>query len=286
MSTIFRLNGVNFNNPALPVIMPIISDGLVAAFRPANSLAQTIDLSGNNHQLTLKGSPGFTSTGVVGSASAGLITDVPETAALTIMCVSRMRLDSGNLSDFSGGLAAGFYAVDAVEGDDSKRGSAAMWIPNAGTPAGTYNLRLFGMSHGRKTSDNLQALASSGTVVAANVVPANTPNSSWEFAAVTIDTVANLRTVYIPRLGYTNVYNGNTNPVPLSFANRRLTNPAGGAPNLMHIATLPAGSNYAGTGRIEVGEALFYDRALSASEIAQQYAFSKEFFSRIRSITI
>lgn len=282
MSTILRLTGAAFDNPALPIITPLVSDGLVGAFRPYRSLARTIDLSGNGRRLTLKGSPLFSDFGVIGSSSSGLITDIFETASMTITTVSRMCLDGVLLSDYSGGLAAGYYAVDPAGGGDAKRGTATMWIPNPGTPAGTHNLRAFGLTHARRNSDNLQLIISNGGVSEANVDPAGRTHSLPEFVAVTVSAVTNKRIVYIPRLGIVSEYDGNTNAVPASFANRRLVSPANGTPNRMHIATLPEGSGYTGTGRIEVGEALFYNRALSADEVARQYALSSDFFAKHR----
>lgn len=59
MSAIIKAVGVKFNNPSLPILAPMITQGLEAAWRPNNSSMGLIDLSGNGHILTKAGNPAY-----------------------------------------------------------------------------------------------------------------------------------------------------------------------------------------------------------------------------------
>ncbi|MHC1726488.1 MAG: hypothetical protein AB9866_10840 [Syntrophobacteraceae bacterium] len=280
MGTIIRLTDVEFSNSALPVISPLVTNGLIGAFRPGTGLVQSaVDLSGNGHVLTVKGNPSFTAQGVLGSLANGLVTDIAETLTLSVVTVGRYLrgADGQYLSCF----LAGCYSSDSDGVEYSRRGSCVYFSAIAGTGEGLKDLRLNGQTYGLRLSDGLMINISSGYTFHDEIDPAGLAASDWVFCAVTVD--APTRLVYVPR--YSQIIT-NVDPELYDIDQRHLVNPTGGAPNLMAIGTPFPGAAWSQDGRVEVAEALFYNRALTEAEVLEQYAYSQAFMANIRGITI
>src|SRR5690606_12264353 len=93
MSVILTLKGVTFNNPNLPVIPRLYSDGLVAAFRPATDAASMVDISGNETGLTLVGSANYNEFGVQTEPDNGFILDRIETPSFSYAAAYRVEYE-------------------------------------------------------------------------------------------------------------------------------------------------------------------------------------------------
>ena len=90
MTTVIKAANFNFSNNNLPILQPIVTDGLVAMFRPNDSINGLADLSLNNHTLTKVGNPTLTAVSVLGNNSNYYQTSIPETQSLTIMAVVKV----------------------------------------------------------------------------------------------------------------------------------------------------------------------------------------------------
>ena len=192
MSTIIRLRGINFNNPALPVVSSFVRNGLVAAFRPAGDASSMVDLSGNGVSLTKRGSPSFTEFGVIGNGVNGYRTNVPETSNLTLIAIDRNHA----ISSWSS-FAVGTYYNDTV---GAERGSS-LWISQTnGSNVGKYDVRAQAQSYCKKNDNSgytNQLLVNELLHDETDVT--TTPISNWVFSAVTIDANANIMKAYAPR---------------------------------------------------------------------------------------
>lgn len=102
-----------FSNSSLPTIDPKLTAGLVAMWRFTDDQAKSlVDLSGNNHQLTISGTPEFTATGVRGGIGKGYLqTDIPDNVEHTLVCVGRLMSDvpGRKYSAFMGSHMNGTY---------------------------------------------------------------------------------------------------------------------------------------------------------------------------------
>lgn len=87
--------GEKFSNSSLPTIDPKLTAGLVAMWRfTADQAKSLVDLSGNNHQLTISGAPEFTDSGVRGGIGKGYLqTDIPDNVEHTMVVVGRLMAD-------------------------------------------------------------------------------------------------------------------------------------------------------------------------------------------------
>lgn len=277
MSIIQVLKGVNFNNPALPIIGQFATEnGLLAAFRPANSAASLIDLSGNGTVLTAIGSPSFTASGMFGDRDNGYITNIAETASLTYLVVARIE----NVSNSFNAFTIGCYNDDVA---GAVTGSGIYSISANGSGAGLLNINNYGVTNYQKTSDNTYV----GSLLRATDQITDVSNTSthteWRFLAMTIDAATNTIKVYDPK-NYPNAAYGTRTFSDGSVATRKRTD-ANNNPNLIRFMSTPDAST-AWRSKVELSEALIYSRALTLDEINKQYQLSKDYMSTIRGISI
>ena len=90
MTTVIRANGVQFINDNLPSLSPVVSDGLVAMFRPSNKPNGLADLYNKDNQLTIVGSPELLSHGAKVSLGSYLQTNTPESSSSTIIAIAQI----------------------------------------------------------------------------------------------------------------------------------------------------------------------------------------------------
>lgn len=278
MSTIIRLRGVNFNNASLPVVSSFVRNGLVAAFRPAGDESSLVDLSGNSTQLTKVGTPTFTTQGVKGQNGSGYVTNVAETADITVMAVYRCSPIAGTMA---GGLVVNTFNDDDAAGN--KYGFSLWTKAYAGTGANKLDVKALYQTFLKRNSDNTYQNSPFGVLIQDEMD--NTVSTDWIFGAMVIDASNNKVKRFVPKLYPTGPYNETDGTaLGLSVAGRILTNPTTGLPNYVNI--LEASDNDAWNTPVELAEVLIYQRALTDVEIFQQYALSKEFMSKLRSIVI
>lgn len=254
MTTVIRAIGANFTNPDLPsIIPPFIADGLVAAYRPNNTATGLNDLSGNGHNLTTVGSPALTASGMVGDVLNGLKTGVIETTNLTYMAVYKIP----SVTYAVGAFVMGCFA-DILE--SSSIGSSVYSFGTSGTG---HNLTAQSQY---KNADSTTAQAS----VAMGVIP-----DRYVFVAIAVDAALNTITAYCPTLATELT----TSP------------PAGGAISTRNISPtnqvqLVSGvSKPSWTSKVIISEALIYSKALTSTQIQEQYQRSKVYM-QAKGITI
>lgn len=90
MTTVIRAIGGQFINDNLPSLSPVVSDGLVAMFRPSNKPNGLTDLYNKDNQLTIVGSPELLSHGAKVSLGSYLQTNTPESSSSTIMAIAQI----------------------------------------------------------------------------------------------------------------------------------------------------------------------------------------------------
>ena len=90
MTTVIRATGVQFSNADLPNLSPVVSNGLVAMFRPSNAKSGLADLYNKDNQLTIVGNPEFLAHGVRVSKDNYLQTNVADTKNSTIIVVFKI----------------------------------------------------------------------------------------------------------------------------------------------------------------------------------------------------
>ncbi len=108
MSVIIKATGVTFSNTNLPILSPMITDGLVGAFRPNSSPLGLLDLSGNGKTLTKQGNPTLTPNSIIVDKNNGFITDMPETMDVTLIAVHRAIKGNGE-NPWEGFVVGCFY---------------------------------------------------------------------------------------------------------------------------------------------------------------------------------
>lgn len=280
MSTIIRLRGINFNNPALPVVSSFVRNGLVGAFRPAGDASSMVDLSGNGVSLTKRGSPAFTQYGMTGTPSNGYRTNIPETLNSTLTAIFRVTKGT----TFSS-MAVGNYNNDNV---GAERGMSIWTSSAAGTGAGKIDVRVNAQTHYKKTADGLYTNSIAATILNDEVDDTTFLQTEWVFAACVVDATNNKLQAYLPKLsalGPTAEVNYTTASQPGSLANRLIADPVTLTPNYFEILSTPD-ANWVSAGTIELAEVLIYNRALAFSEILEQYNLSKDFMKKVRNIVI
>lgn len=270
MTTIIKAMGVNFNNPNLPIVAPMITDGLIAGFRPNNTQRGLIDLSGNGHMLTKKGSPELTAFGIKGNAANGFVSDVPESRSMTIFVTSRIfKSDSGNYH----GFALSTYKDTGVT---TNRGIGVFYY-NDDTKV-TTNSNIVA----KKLTANEQV--NKVAAVRSDLLTVSSPATPFKMIAIVIDADKNHFITYdpasqsAPTADYDSIYDG------FILAGRLLSDPLTGKPNMFEIASYTISGEW--DSYSEVAEVLFYDKALTQAQIVQQYQYSKDFMSKHRSIAI
>ena len=278
MTTIIRASGMTFNNPNLPTISPFVTNGLLAAFRPNNSKAGLLDLSGNGHKLVFDGAPTLTDKSMIGDGKNGLLTDVAETKDFTILAISRIYRNQYN--NFDGFVVTTFADLD---GNDKDRGSGMFYgqSQSNGKMQVGINDQVFakrlndGSYQNRYFVTDVAEMAATGTT--SDVTPVN-------FHAFAVDTQKRQMIAY----------NMGKQSTPTNFSDeaqqgydagqRLLYDPATGQRNFYRLVSNPNYSRW--VSKIEIFEVLIYNRALSQDEIMRQYQYSKEFMQKHRGIAI
>lgn len=272
MSTIIRIKGANFGNPSLPVLAPILRDGLVGAWRFATDSSSLVDLSGNDRQLTLKGEVAYTSRGVIGDIDNGFVTDIPETQSMTLISVFRVPLQ---VTNSNGGFIVGNYNTTLA---GITRGGVSLNVDkleDVGTPTVSDRIKY--------VSEGMYKLTSTSVNTKVDVLSPTQVNSDSQFifAATVIDAVNNQVRLIIPALNITltsAITDGTVNGRNLS-------------PELLEILSSPvAGTGYGrSTGtrlQLEVSEVLIFNKALTNLKVLEQYYLTQSFMRRIRSLSI
>lgn len=279
MSTIIRLRGINFNNPALPVVSSFVRNGLVGAFRPAGDASSMVDLSGNGVTLTKRGNPSFTQYGILGNGVNGYRTNIPETMNQTLMAVFR-----GHKGTSFNCLAISNYLNDVA---GAERGSSVWMALANGTGENKIDVGARTQTHYKRASDNAYTNNIHASVINDEVDSTTFLTSDWVFAALVVDATGNIQQTFVPKnnsSGPVQETNFTTATNPGSLATRHLTDPATGAPNMFQICSVDDLTWV--SAQSEVAEALVYNRALSTAEIMEQYELSKEFMFKVRGISI
>lgn len=275
MTTIIRAAGVTFNNPDLPVVTPIITNGLVGAFRPSNKIGGLVDVSGNGHKMTTVGAPELTSISAKGDKNNGFITDIPDSKDITLMCVSR------SIKNPSTGRFSGFVLSNYSGGNDLTRGGG-IWYHDVSNDISVTPI-LKANSHTKDLSDNSFKNA---TVIGKNFVTNDLVNgnkTAWNFFAMTLNSTSNLQKAYMPKTQLAPVDTFDHTAKGFSLSERKLTLD-NGKPNFFRVINIGDSGNWTGT--VEVAEVMVFDRALSDSEIMQQYLYSKKNMAANRDISI
>lgn len=96
MTTVIRATGVQFSNADLPNLSPVVSNGLVAMFRPSSAKSGLADLYNKDNQLTIVGNPEFLAHGVRVSKANYLQTNVADTKNSTIIVVFKINNTQGS----------------------------------------------------------------------------------------------------------------------------------------------------------------------------------------------
>lgn len=275
MTTIIRATGVTFNNPDLPVVTPIITNGLVGAFRPSNKIGGLVDVSGNGHKMTMAGAPELTSISAKGDKNNGFITDIPDSKDITLMCVSR------SIKNPSTGRFSGFVLSNYSGGNDLMRGGGIWYHDQSAGSVVTPILKA--NSYTKKISDGtyVNATATPKTYTAGELIDGN--ETAWNFTAMTLNTVTNKQHAYMPATSLAPVATYDHTAAGFNLAQRKLTLD-NGQPNFFRVINILDSGNWTGT--VEVAEVMVFDRALSDSEIMQQYLYSKQYMAANRGITI
>lgn len=264
MSTIFKIKGLKFSNAALPSVLPFIRDGLVGAWRFGGSEASANDLSGNGALLTQVGNLEYTRVGVIGNSSEGFLTNLKETKSFTLVSVHRdISISPGSAGNFS----VGNYRSQGVNAGCSLYQSFNTTLGTRGLAGQCHALsRTTGLATNNQRSQPAAVL----------------DTREYVFRALRVDADTNTISLIIPKTGYVNSNTPNKD-TESSFADRLLN------PNPLAIMM----TQYAGWGTgytvlrpTEVTEILVYDKALTDAQIAEQYALSKMYHSKIKGITI
>lgn len=261
MTTVIRATGSVFNNQSLPIIAPLVTDGLVGAFRAGGF--GLVDVSGNSRALTVVGSPTATEYGLRGNGTNGLMTDIGEPKTLTLMTISRVRKVDGV---FKRAFVAGNYIVS-----NPIVGSSFFYAANS-----SY-IQLKGSFTAVNTDSSAvrSSLEFSNGSLLADITP-------FIFTAVVIDAAGNTLTSYTPAISQTAKEVVSLTTLNRSLANRPLT--VNGKPNYIQIASTPSSDLW--DGDVEVAEVLIFDKALTQAQIMQQYKYSKAYMQDSKNITL
>lgn len=269
MSAIIKAVGVKFNDNSLPILSPMITNGLVGAFRPTNQTMGLIDLSGNGHTLMQVGNPDLTENSVIVNDTNGFSTDIRETTDLTFFIVHRTLKDTAaqNISLAWRGFPVGcFY---------DNRGSSIFYDYVDGHVlilAQSFDKKVAtGEMKNRLWSIKQYQVSTSDTV---------TP---WTVSAFVVKASDNSMFGYQPQLQSTPVKTYDATQDGHRLDLRNLADPVTGLPNYIKLGI----SNvFYGSAKSEIAEVLIYNRALTQDEIMRQYKFSQDFMQKHRGIAI
>lgn len=262
MSAIIKAVGVKFNDPALPILSPMITQGLVGAWRPNNSSMGLIDLSGNGNILTQQGNPELKEGSIVVNNTNGFATNIRETLDLTLFVVHRsIKSQSGSFRGFSVGS---FYEGRGV----------SIWHETLDGKLNT-NAQSFlkkisdGMMQNLSWIENSQNIPQSVGEIEVSVLSLKASDNKWQ--------------LYNPMKQSTPVNSYDASVDNWRFDLRNLSDPVTGVPNYykLGVSNIPFED-----GKTEIFEVLIYNRALTQEEIMRQYQYSKDFMQKHRGITI
>nr|WP_315041293.1 hypothetical protein [uncultured Moraxella sp.] len=266
MSAIIKAIGVTFNDPTLPVLAPLITQGLVGAWRPNNSSLGLIDLSGNGHILTQVGNPTLTDNSIVVDKNNGFATDVKETIDLTMIVVHRaVKSDNDNLpwESFTVGC---FY---------DNRGTS-IWQSLSTEENKVY---INAQTYGKKIADGTMH----NRIFYSRKITVPPQKTDYIMTAFVVKASDNIMTTYQPQLQATPTNTYDATPEGYRLDLRHLSDPATNLPNYFKFGL--ANVEF-GNGKSEIAEVLIYNRALNQDEIMRQYKYSQAFLQKHRSIVI
>lgn len=248
MTTVIRANGVQFINDNLPSLSPVVSDGLVAMFRPSNKPNGLTDLYNKDNQLTIVGNPELLDIGVKTNIRNYLQSNLPETPNLTFLAVVKKvgRQSAFVVGNYSGGTGTGGSSIWL--NDDGQGGYTVRAQSSSYANGQTYN-RVF---------NNIGAYQ----------------DEQYMFVGLVVNADANTMQAYNPtllsnRLSYNNIdVDG--------LKNRRLNNPL----------RIGSGLNVGWAGQAVIAEVIIYNKALTEQEVMTQYMYSKDYFKKKHNIDI
>lgn len=240
MGTIVKLDTV-FNADNLPVLTPLVQDGLVACFRPAKGL---FDLSSNHHKLKIVGNPTITQYGALVDGKNYYETDIKETPELTYIAVYRSIIADDRQPS---------YVVGIYEGD---RASLIFQTQNTKVNAGAYAAK--------KNNQGTMGVGSLYTTLQNALTPQTT---NWIWHAMALGE-PNLLATYIRKSGSELKYEENRTP-DYNYTIRDLS-----ATNILIGSSV--NSSHAKT-KMEVVEVLIYNKALTRQQLDQQLKYTQEY---------
>lgn len=267
-ATIFRLS-TSFDNPALPIVAPLLRTNLVAAWRLYSGPASIQDLSGNGHTLKATGSPTWTDKGVIVDQNNYFESDVGDSLARTYVAVIRPILSSdGSESD-----SPGVGNHRRVDGEPYGLG---IW--NNGT-ASVQNLNM----HTSGINSSGDFFASTNTFGGNRTRPSDGSQMEYAFAATAFDPVNNRSTGLAPRYGNATVIEWDT-ASPNYVLEDRPTLLPDGSENFVRIGSTPGVNGL--DSQVEICEVLIFDAALTQAQIQQQYEYSKAFYYEVFNVEV
>ncbi|WP_068445009.1 hypothetical protein [Providencia heimbachae] len=243
MAIINRIKGANWDSSGLPVLNSFVTQGLVAAFRPKSYASSMVDLSGNETHVQTIGNPQFTKSGVIGSNADGFLTSCSETSSHTY--IATIKGDSS-----IGPFIVGNFNSQSAMGT----GIVTLAINNMMHNAGAY---------WTKSGDttNWDRVTGSG------VAPDNF-RTAWAFIALTVDSEKEWVELWLKQGDSPLIRAAAVKPSGIKTRNMDATK------KIRIMGPTPAWTSSA---RNEVAETLIYNRALSESEIKQQYLYSQKY---------
>jgi hypothetical protein len=250
MTTIIRNLDLVIDNPALPIIYgPFASvPGLIAGWRFSGS-TPLADLSGNGHVLSAQGTPSQTDHYISGNKTNGYVTDISDALTHTIMCVGRLK---GVTNDYS-------MLVSSLRQSSSANGIGSGLILSSNS--GSNISRDTGVIG--NTAYNA-ALAASVPGQAGTYAD----RLNFRFTALVIDGVAGTAKLFQPKIS--------SIPITVSASAIGTRTVAG---RIFRIGSWSDPTDLSNAGEYEIAEALFYNRAVSDSEVLTQYTRSKNYMA-------
>lgn len=270
MGTSIILNDVVFTNNSLPIVSNLMTDGLVAGFRPTRNKNSLVDISGNNIQATLIGSPTFEDGYMSGYFQNGFRIEAAETESVTLITVCR----AGRSLERNGYICSPIFS--RWDDTNNQRGCGIFLSINANKYYSNYQ----GWLKSANGADMVNKYGSPYVPILELSNETDETKTEWIFLATSFEASTNTIIQYIPRY---DIEHRITND-DATIAGRRITNSVNGQMNRFEICS--AGGYTAAKGVCDVAEALYYNKALTSAEVMEQYRLSKEFFEKNRSIVI
>ncbi len=278
MSTIIRLNNVQFNNADLPVIQPFIRRGLMGAWR-FNELGTIQDLSGNGRKLTPIGAPEFGEFGLVARGSMnGYMSDIPDNGTITLIAIARNQ--DQNPSIPAGGA---FYVSNYMPGASSEtaeRMGVSIWQSGIFDITNDKEQRVGNQIYSEPLTPDDPSTPQNNTYYFNDRETTSDDWLGWQFCALSVDTANNQVISFVSG----NMDEPVTNNPSHSIVGRYLKK-SNGDENYLHVGMSP-NNPFPNNGRVEMIEAMVYHSALTIDEIKEQYRLSKDYFAKVRNIEI